>query len=118
MTNVAINGYKLHEVKMLLVPHDANTVSNLRYPEHKIKSRIEGDKLFLRIPALLAVELYRRAILPQNPAQDVSIHVNEKNIGQFVVIDFRYPDSLDYDRDAVSITLQRVEKENVQAQKA
>jgi len=52
--NVAINGYKLHQVQMV---------------------------------------------------QDVSIHVNEKDIGQFVVIDFRYP-SLDYDRDIVSIMLQ------------
>jgi len=62
--NVAINGYKLHQVQMV---------------------------------------------------QDVSIHVNEKDIGQFVVIDFGYP-SLDYDRDIVSITLQRVDQENAQTQ--
>jgi hypothetical protein len=118
MTNVAINGYKLHEVQMLLVPYNANTISYLKYPEHRIESKTEGDKLFLRIPAFLAVELYRRAILPQNPAQDVSIHVNEKDIGQFVVIDFRYPHSLNYDRDIVSITLQRVDQENAKTQGA
>jgi len=114
MMSVAINGYKLHEVQMLLVPYSANTISYLKYPEHRIESKIEGDKLFLRMPAFLAVELYRRTILPQNSTQDVSVHVNEKDIGQFVVIDFRYPHSLDYDRDIVSITLQRVDQENAQ----
>lgn len=108
MTKVAINGYKLHDVQMLLVPYNAKTISYLSYPEHRIESKVEGDKLFLRIPVFLAVELYRRAILPQNPAQDVSIRVNKKNIGQFIVLDFRYPNSLEYDRDMVSITLQRV----------
>jgi len=116
MTSVSINGYKLHEVEMLLIPYSANTVSCLKYPEHRIECKIEGDRLFLRIPAFLAIELYRRAILPQSPTKDVSVHVNERNVGQFVVIDFRYPNSLAQDRDIVSITLQQIGQENAQTQ--
>ena len=101
-------------MEMLLTPYSKNTVSYLKYPEHRIESRIEKDKLLLRIPAFLAIELYRRAILPQNPAEDVSVHINEKDIGRFVVIDFRYPYSLAQDRDIVSITLQRIGQENAQ----
>ena len=116
MTSVTINGHKLHEVEMLLTPYSENTVSYLKYPEHRMESKIEKDKLLLRIPALLSIELYRRAILPQDPAEDVSVHINERDIGRFVVIDLRYPNSLAQDRDIVSITLQRVSRANAQAQ--
>jgi len=118
MARISINGRKLHEVEMLLTPYSENTVSYLKYPEHRIESKIERDKLLLRIPAFLAIELYRRAILPQNPAEDVTVHINEREIGQFVVIDFRYPHSLAEDRDVVSITLQRVGQANAQTQEA
>jgi hypothetical protein len=113
MVNVSINGYKLHQVEMPLISYSENTVSYLKYPEHRIKCEIEDDKLLLRIPGFLALELYRRAILPQNPSKDVSVQINEKNIGQFVVIDFRYPHSLVQDRDTVSITLRGVGQKNV-----
>ena len=118
MARVSINGYRLHEIEMLMTPYSANTVSYLKYPEHRIESRIEGDKLLLKVPALLAVELYRRAILPQNPTEDVSVTLDERDVGRFVVIDFRYPNSLARTREAVSITLQRVYQEDAQAQEA
>lgn len=118
MASASINGHKLHEVEMLLTPYSANTVSYLKYPEHRIECKIEGDELLLRTPAFLAIELYRRAILPQNPAEGVSISINGRDVGQFVVIDFRYPHSLAQDRDIVGITLQQVGQKNVQTQEA
>ena len=114
MTDVSINGYKLHEVEMLLTSYSENTVSYLKYPEHRIQSKFEGDELRLKIPAFLVLELYRRAVLPQNQVDSVSIQISGKKMGEFVVIDFRYPHNLAQDRDMVSITLQRVGQANVQ----
>ena len=108
MTDVSINGHKLHEVQMLLIPYSKNTVSYLKYPEHRIHCKIERDELRLKIPVFLALELYRLAVLPQNQADSVSIQINEKKKGDFVVTDFHYPHGLAKDRDMVSITLQRV----------
>lgn len=113
MTNVSVNGHKLHEVEMLLTSYSENTLSYLKYPEHRIETKLERDKLLLRIPAFLAIELYRRAILPQNPEEDVSVNIDGRDIGRFVVVDFRYPVQ---GREIVSITLQRLSRADAQTQ--
>jgi len=108
MANVSINDYKLHEVEMLLPPYGKNTISYLKYPEHRIQSRMQRGKLFLKIPAFLALELYRRAILPQNPADSFSVQIGGRSTGKFVITDFRYPD-MTRDREMIRMTLQRVD---------
>ncbi len=108
MARVSINDHQLHEVEMLLMPYSSNTASYLKYPEHRIEARIVGDQLLLWIPAFLALELYRRAILPQDPTQPVTIHLRGKNMGRFVIIDFRYPNTLAQNWETITITWQRV----------
>ena len=109
MKDVSVNAHKLHKGEMLTVPYSEGTVSYLKYPKHRIQFRIEGARLFLKIPAFLALELYRQAILPQDPTQSISVKISGKKVGEFRVSDFRYPNSLSQDRDMVSITLQRVD---------
>ena len=107
MKGISINGYYLHKVEMLLEPDSEGAVSYLRYPKNRIHFKIEGDKLFLRIPALLSLELYRRGIIPQDSSKSVSVKISGKNVGKFLVIDFRYPD---YNYNDVSMILRREEK--------
>ena len=109
MKDVSVNEHELHKVEMLTVPYSEGTVSYLKYPKHRIQFRIEVARLFLKIPAFLALELYRQAILPQDPTQSISVKISGRKVGGFRVSDFRYPNSLSQDRDMVSITLQRVD---------
>ncbi len=106
MTVVSINGYELQEIEMLLEPYSKNTVSYLKYPEHRIEANVKGNIFSLKIPAFLCIELYRRAILPQNPTDRVSIKLDGLDVGQYVISDFRYPHSIG--RESVSLTLQKV----------
>ena len=110
MNGIALNNQYLHEVEMLLTPYGNNTVSYLKYPPHRIKYEIEGDNLILKLPVSLALELYRTAILPQNSEVGVPIKIDNKEVGKFQVIDFRYANSVVRERDEVSITLQQVEQ--------
>jgi len=102
MQGISINGYYLHEIKMLMVPDGA--IRLLSYSKHKMQFEIVGDKLFLNIPTFVALELYRRAIFPQDPSKSVSIKISGKEIGRFLILDLRYPN--DYE-NYVSMTLQR-----------
>jgi hypothetical protein len=113
MTIVSINGYKLHEIQMLLEPYSKNTSSYLRYPEHRIEGTLKRGKLFIKLPVFLCVELYRRAILPQDPAERISICLDGQNLGQCVIVDFRYP-NWNQERELVTLTLQRVRKSYAQ----
>lgn len=93
MVNIAIDGHYLHEVKIPLVPHSEGTTSYLLYPEYRIDIIIDADKLLLTIPAFLSVELYRKAIIPQDSSKSMSIEIDGKEMGNFLVVDFRYPNS-------------------------
>jgi hypothetical protein len=108
MKAIAINGHKLHEIEMSLVPYSKGTISFLRYPKHRIQFSVEGNNLALKIPAFLAVELYRQAILPQEQTQSVFVKISGKEFGQFQVVDFRYGHG--HDRELVSITFQKVKR--------
>ncbi len=108
MKGISINDHKLHDVQMLLVPYNKGLVSSLLYPKHRIKFEIIADNLNLEIPGFLALELYRTGILPQNTAECVIVKVSGKKIGQFKIVNFRYPNSHSRNRESVTITFQRV----------
>lgn len=110
MKSVSINDQNLDEVQMLLVPYNNGTISYLKYPKHRVEFELDADNLHLKMPAFLALELYRTGILPQNAAESVSVKVSGKKIGQFKVVDFRYPNSLSRDWELVRITFQRVDR--------
>ena len=88
---IAINGQKLHEVRMPLEPHHNGVVSSLSYPKTRITSSLEEDILRLAIPPLLGMELYRSGVLPQDSDTPVIIAIGGRRRGQFTVIDVRYP---------------------------
>lgn len=115
--SIAINGQKLHEVRMLLFPHTPGTVSYLTYPKSRIRFEAVEGGLILRVPALLALELYRKGILPQNEETAFTLHMGGRKEGSFRVADFRYPNSHEID-DPVTIRLQYAEKKNVSKDRA
>ena len=110
MKGIAVNNHKLHEVRMLLSPYSSGGVSYLRYPKNRILFELNDDGCILRIPSLLALELYRKLILPQNPEGGISIKMSGKDIGVFHVVDFRYPNNYYEDRDMVKISLRKRQK--------
>jgi len=103
---IAINGRKLHEVRMPLEPYRNGVVSSLLYPKTRIKFSLEEDTLRLAIPPLLGMELYRSGILPQDTETPVTIVIGGRHKGQFMVIDVRYAGHGGYN-DGVKITFQR-----------
>ncbi len=82
----------------------AGSISYLSYPEHRIKTEVEHDKIIIKLPPLLTIELYRSAIIPQNKEEAFPVRLDSKDIGLFRVIDLNYPQSL-YTDELVSITI-------------
>jgi hypothetical protein len=107
MQGVSINGQKLHEISMAMLPYSTGTISFLRYPKHRIQLERQGADLILMVPAFLALELYHQGILPQNPAEPVEMAVSGKRLGAFCVAEVRYPN---WDHEAVRIVLRHSEK--------
>ena len=93
MKSLSINGHKLHEVEMLLVPYNNDTVSSLRYPKHRILYEIIDNVVTLKIPSMLALELYRKGVLSQNQEEKIILSVSGKKIGAYFIDDFRYPNN-------------------------
>jgi predicted RNA-binding Zn-ribbon protein involved in translation (DUF1610 family) len=88
---IAINGTRLDEVRMPMVPFDSRTLSFLSYPTSEFHiSRSEG-KLALIVPAYVGVELYRIGILPQDANIPVEVSIAGRSVGRYVVSDIRYP---------------------------
>ena len=104
---VSINGQKLHEISMAMLPYSKGTISFLCYPKHRIQLEHQGTDLILMVPAFLALALYQQGILPQNSAEPVEIAVSGKRLGAFCVAELRYPN---WDHEAVRIILRRGEK--------
>jgi len=100
-----IKGQKLHEVEMLTVPYNTNTVSYLSYPKNRINFTTDEDEMILSIPPLLVLELFRKGVLPLDENESFPIHLSGKKVGIFKIVDFRYPNS--YSKDLVTITLKR-----------
>lgn len=84
--------------------HATGAISYLSYPEHRIKIEVENDKIIVKLPPLLTLELYRSAIIPQNKEEAFPLRLDGKDIGLFRVIDLNYPQSL-YTDELVSITI-------------
>ena len=108
MKGISINGKKLHEVMMPLVPYtNINSVVSMSYPKTRIFfEQSEGGILRLKIPPKLALEMYRIGILPQDTNHIFSVSVSGKSIGKYKVVDFLYPNSTQHD-DIVFVKLQK-----------
>lgn len=104
MTKIAINNRNLHEVKMKQRELATGTISHISYPEHRIKTEVESNKIIVKLPPLLTLELYRSGIIPQNKEEAFPVRLDGKDIGLFRVIDLNYPQSL-YTDELVSITI-------------
>ncbi len=107
MKGISINGIKLHEIMMPLVPYDnCNSVVSQRYPKNRIEFTPCQELLKLTVPSKLALEMYRVGVLPQDESQVFPVSVSGKSIGNFKVVGFLYPNSSRYD-DIVFITLRQ-----------
>ena len=94
MKGIAINGFKLHEVMMLLEPYGNGTISYLRYPKTQIKFYIKEQEVKIMLPPFLALELYRANILPRNEAESFPVQVSGKKIGTYKIKKLLYPNFL------------------------
>jgi len=92
MKGIEINGNKLHEVGLYQNPYTPGVCVTLRYPKNNIKYNFEKDKNYVEVPSLLAVELYRRGIIPQNSNEPVIIKESGRTVGTFLVRKLIYPD--------------------------
>ncbi len=108
MKGISINGKKLHELTMPLVPYEnCNSVVLLRYPKNRISfEQSEGGVLRLTIPSNLALEMYRIGILPQDTSRIFPVSISGKSVGNYKIADFLYPNSSGHD-DIVFIKLQK-----------
>ncbi len=107
MKGIAINDTLLHEVRRLTVPYQKGSVSHLMYPKTRIAFTVEGDEIQLSVPAMLATELYRTGILPQDAQATFPVSISGKKVGTYRVADFRYPAVGTGSRDTISILLSR-----------
>ena len=107
MKGISINGIKLHKVMMPLVPYrNCNSVASLRYPKQRIKFEQNGDEVNLIVPPMLALEMYRIGILPQDEKISFPVSINGRPIGNFRIIKFLYPNADSHD-EKIFITLHK-----------
>ena len=105
MKGISINGKKLHEIMMPVVPYEnCNSIVSQCYPKQRIKFDIYDDQLKLTVSSTLALEMYRVGVLPQDESLAFPVSVSGKSIGNYKVVKFMYPNSIAYD-DIVFITL-------------
>jgi hypothetical protein len=90
---IAINGRRLDPVEMFLPSPDKTAISHQLYPSHRVKITLYGGGLRMRMPAPLALELYRTGVILQGESQRFSLSIDGREEGVFQVIDFRYDDS-------------------------
>ena len=108
MKGISINGKKLHEIKMPLVPYEnCNSVVSLCYPKQRIEFELYDDLLKLTVPSKLALEMYRVGVLPQDESLDYPVSVSGKSIGNYKVVKFLYPNTIAHD-DVVFITMHQL----------
>jgi len=104
MKGISINGSKLHDINMPLVPYSCGVVASLCYPKERIYFEDSKGEAKLTVPTRLAVEMYRIGILPQDENQAFPICISGKSIGSYRVVNFLYPND---HSDVVIIRLQR-----------
>lgn len=105
MKGIEINGNKLHEVGLYQKPHAPGVCVTMRYPKNRIQYSFEVDKSYVEVPSLLAVELYRGGIIPQNSGGPLIIKESGREVGVFLVKKVIYPDSCS--NDGVRFELER-----------
>jgi hypothetical protein len=104
METIEINGNKLHEIGLYQRSHVPGVVVTMRYPINKIKFSFEESNFYVEIPSLLAVELYRGAIIPQKSEVPFIIKKSGRSMGAFFVKKIIYPS---YANDGVRFELER-----------
>ncbi len=105
MKGISINGSKLHDINMPLIPYSCGVVASLRYPKERIDFECSEDgNVKLTVPTRLVLEMYRTGVLPQDKNQIFPICISGKSIGAYRVVNFLY--SNDHS-DVVIITFQR-----------
>lgn len=105
MKGIEINGEKLHEVGMHLEPDWPGTMMTLRYPKSRIHYVFGNEDLLIEVPALLAVELYRKGVLPQSKDTPITVKESGKPKGSYSIQTVIYPK--DPGKDTVRITFQK-----------
>lgn len=90
MKSLSINGHMLHKIQMLLEPYSNGVVTLLQYPKHRIQYEQNENEVVLRIPSMLALELYRKGILSADEDSEVVLGISGRKIGNYAVDDFRY----------------------------
>jgi hypothetical protein len=105
MKSLSINGHKLHQVEMLLVPYNNDTISYLRYPKHRILYEIINNVVILKIPSMLALELFRKEVLSQSQDAKIILSVSGKKIGAYFIDDLRYPNN---NSDIITIVFNKI----------
>lgn len=90
---------------MLLVPYNTDTVAYLRYPKHRMSHEIFENVVTMKIPSMLALELFRQGILSQNQDAKIMLGVSEKKIGSFFIDDLRYPNN---HSDIITIVFKKI----------
>lgn len=106
--SIAINGIRLDEVRMLMGPSGNGSIVYLSYPMKEVRISQSNGKLSLLVPALLAVELYRSGILPQDVNTPVEVTIDNRSAGPFKVSEVRYPHNYQGPFEMVSFTLTHV----------
>lgn len=106
-----MDNQNLHEVKMRQREYAKGTSrasSYITYPEHRVTAEIKRGILTVKLPVMLALELYRSGVIPQDEEKAFRVDLDGKYIGLFRVIDLRYPFQAGV--DMISITLKRVKE--------
>ena len=107
MKGISINGKKLHEIMMPVMPYEnCSSIVSQRYPKNRIEFILDKDILKLSVPSKLALEMYRVGILPQDKNQVFPVSISGKSIGNYMIVDFLYPNSSRHD-DSVYLTLRQ-----------
>ncbi|KXA96309.1 hypothetical protein AKJ38_03525 [candidate division MSBL1 archaeon SCGC-AAA259I14] len=83
--------------------YSESTISYLKYPEHRITAEIREGVLNVKLPVMLALELYRSGVLPQDEEERFSVDLDGEREGFFQVSALRYP--LGSDSGEIILTL-------------
>ena len=95
----------MHEVRMLLQPYGNNTISYLQYPKHRISYEVDENTVVIKLPSMLALELFRTGVLTPDRNDQIKISISGKSIGKYVIDDFRYPKD---HSDIITIKFKRI----------
>ncbi|KXA99305.1 hypothetical protein AKJ40_03465 [candidate division MSBL1 archaeon SCGC-AAA259M10] len=103
MVRVAINDRKLHEVEIQEREYSERAISYVKYPEHRITAEIRESVLNVKLPVMLALELYRSGVLPPDEEERFSVDLDGERKVFFQVSALRYP--LGSDSGEIILTL-------------